>query len=152
MWKVGFLSAIAMIAVAACPIEGGDIIGPAGGYVFYDKGSYSDGWRYLECAPKDVGRDVDWDEAQKLCDDYSFGGYDDWFLPNKAELNFLYENINRLAAAFEVGSYNAYWSATEEGKKAWCQYFGSAETKLMDKHLAGVSSLEKVHARAIHRF
>lgn len=23
-------------------------IGPAGGYIFYDKGSYSDGWRYLE--------------------------------------------------------------------------------------------------------
>jgi len=26
-------------------------IGPAGGYIFYDKGSYSDGWRYLEAAP-----------------------------------------------------------------------------------------------------
>ena len=26
-------------------------IGPAGGLIFYDKGSYSDGWRYLEAAP-----------------------------------------------------------------------------------------------------
>jgi len=26
--------------------------GPAGGYIFYDKGSYSDGWRYLEAAPE----------------------------------------------------------------------------------------------------
>ena len=26
-------------------------IGPAGGYISYDKGSYSDGWRYLEAAP-----------------------------------------------------------------------------------------------------
>ncbi len=26
-------------------------LGPSGGYVFYDKGSYSDGWRYLEAAP-----------------------------------------------------------------------------------------------------
>ena len=26
-------------------------IGPAGGYIFYDKGSSSDGWRYLEAAP-----------------------------------------------------------------------------------------------------
>jgi len=27
-------------------------VGPAGGNVFYDKGSYSDGWRYLEAGPK----------------------------------------------------------------------------------------------------
>lgn len=27
--------------------------GPAGGWIFYDKGSYSDGWRYLEAAPID---------------------------------------------------------------------------------------------------
>jgi len=26
-------------------------VGPAGGYIFYDKGNYSDGWRYLEAAP-----------------------------------------------------------------------------------------------------
>ena len=26
-------------------------IGPAGGYVFYDKGAFYDGWRYLEAAP-----------------------------------------------------------------------------------------------------
>jgi len=26
-------------------------IGPAGGYIFYDKGNYTDNWRYLEAAP-----------------------------------------------------------------------------------------------------
>jgi hypothetical protein len=31
------------------PYAIGDI-GPAGGWIFYDKGSYSDGWRYLEAA------------------------------------------------------------------------------------------------------
>jgi uncharacterized repeat protein (TIGR02543 family) len=30
--------------------------GPAGGLIFYDKGSYSSGWRYLEAAPVDQGK------------------------------------------------------------------------------------------------
>lgn len=29
--------------------------GPADGLVFYDKGYYSDGWRFLEAAPEDIG-------------------------------------------------------------------------------------------------
>ena len=35
-------------------------IGPAGGYIFYDKGSFSDGWRYLEAAPSDQSTDAPW--------------------------------------------------------------------------------------------
>jgi hypothetical protein len=35
-------------------------VGPAGGWVFYDKGSYSDGWRYLEAAPASVEIIVKW--------------------------------------------------------------------------------------------
>lgn len=29
-------------------------VGPAGGIIFYDKGEYSNGWRYLEAAPADL--------------------------------------------------------------------------------------------------
>lgn len=34
--------------------------GPAGGLVFYDKGSYSEGWRYLEVAPIATERPLNW--------------------------------------------------------------------------------------------
>ena len=34
--------------------------GPAGGIVFYDKGNESDGWRYLEAAPKELEMKLGW--------------------------------------------------------------------------------------------
>lgn len=33
--------------------------GPAGGWIIYDNGDYSEGWRYMEAAPEDI-EDIQW--------------------------------------------------------------------------------------------
>ena len=84
--------AVILIAVlfCTCALEGVNVIGPAGGFVFYDKGNYSDGWRYLECSPINAGQvdnqPYDFARIQKICDDFVYNGYDDWRLPNDNEL------------------------------------------------------------------
>ncbi len=35
-------------------------IGPTGGYIFYAKSSYTNGWRYLEAAPADLPERINW--------------------------------------------------------------------------------------------
>ena len=58
--------------------------------------------------------------AAQLCNDLTEGGYDDWFLPSKDELNKLY--INKVA----IGGFAdyAYWSSSEySAHTAWSQNF-----------------------------
>jgi hypothetical protein len=113
--------------------------GPAGGLVFYDKGFYSDGWRYLEAAPSDYPRKLSTNneltgpetssavgggegntyllvnirspsDAAKVCYDAVTGGFDDWFLPSLDELHLMFANLH-LAG---LGNFqkSLYWSST----------------------------------------
>jgi len=59
--------------------------------------------------------------AALICANYSSGGFSDWYLPSKAELNLLFKK-----RAFVSGlSGSNYWSSSEVSKgKAWDQEFG----------------------------
>jgi hypothetical protein len=60
--------------------------------------------------------------AARVCGDLVLGGYSDWYLPSKDELNKLY--INKVAVGGFAGSY--YWSSTEGSNNvAWGQYFSN---------------------------
>jgi hypothetical protein len=112
-------------------------VGPAGGFVFYDKGNNSNGWRYLEAAPNfhsgpnvgvgcyctnilntsnNVGsgfqNSLNWKNNGCLTflNTYSFGGYNNWFLPSKDELNLMYLNLKQN----NVGNFqnSPYWTSS----------------------------------------
>jgi hypothetical protein len=59
--------------------------------------------------------------AARLCGDLVEGGYSDWYLPSKDELNALY--TNRVAiGGFTEGE--PFWTSTEYNDlSAWYQYF-----------------------------
>ena len=111
--------------------------GPGGGYLFYDKGAYSNGWRYMECAPTDQSAGVVYGVpgsgstnsdigtgaentitivglvgsgayAARICHDLSLGGYDDWFLPS-------YEEMKQMRGLYTAGigdfTTNEYWTS-----------------------------------------
>jgi hypothetical protein len=66
--------------------------------------------------------------AAQLCANYQGGGYGDWYLPSKAELNLMYLNIGQGAPPpfTNVGGFSNvnYWSSTEIGSvTAWAQSF-----------------------------
>jgi hypothetical protein len=167
--------------------------GPAGGIVFYDKGSNTGGWRYLEAAPRDLPNELEWgpyvnvsgtntgigigtgkENTQKIvsflrnrgetnkaaqgADAYSYGGYDDRFLPSKDELNLLYVNLKQKGLGnFEGHPVYAvyYWSSSEASDEipswfsysAWCQDFSHG----MQVFTSSVTS-SKYFVRAVRAF
>ena len=58
--------------------------------------------------------------AAVYCDSLSYGGFTDWFLPSKDELNQMH--LNKTAIGVSLGY---YWSSSESGVLAWYQYFNN---------------------------
>ncbi|MEI6389298.1 MAG: DUF1566 domain-containing protein, partial [Spirochaetota bacterium] len=127
--------------------------GPAGGIIFYDKGSASGGWRYLEAAPEDQSTGIQWyngnnlniststaigsgksntdaiiaaqgsgNYAATLCRNLLIGGFSDWFLPSKDELNLMYTNLKKASLGGFSGAW--LWSSSQYNDyDAWGQDF-----------------------------
>lgn len=111
-----------------------------GGIIVY---ADTNGLHGLVCSISDLGIG-DWNSAKQLCDNYNEGGFSDWRLPNKNELNFIYLLLHRR----KIGGFasNYYWSSTEEDDNdAWIQYFNSGNQ-------ASYSKASKDKVRAVRAF
>lgn len=71
-----------------------------------------------------------WTTAVSACEALTYAGYDDWYLPNKSELNAMYINKS------EIGGFSStrYWSSTEYlSDYAWEQGFYNGNQNFYSK-------------------
>jgi hypothetical protein len=83
--------------------------------------------------------------AAKICYDLNEGGYSDWYLPSRYELDLMWHNLadsdgdgtnSGPADPNNTGGFAAdwYWSSTEfDGSNAWGQYFSDGDQYDNDK-------------------
>ena len=50
--------------------------------------------------------------AAQIANSYRGGGYDDWYLPSRSELNLMFKNKD-IIGGFNLSLNNKYWSSTE---------------------------------------
>ncbi len=66
--------------------------------------------------------------AAKVAYDYNGGGYSDWFLPSKSELDLMYQNLHKNELGGFLEGYYAYWSSSEYNQRLACyQSFSSGD-------------------------
>jgi hypothetical protein len=81
--------------------------------------------------------------AAQLCGDLVLGGYSDWYLPSKNELNQLYINQDLIGGFAN----NYYWSSTEvDSNDAWEQNFANGN------QIANFVKGTNLYVRAVRSF
>jgi hypothetical protein len=84
--------------------------------------------------------------AADICANLTLGGYSDWFLPSKDELNEMY--INLYLQGFGGFSNYGYWSSTESHKNnAWWQFFSNGSQNRDSKEVEN-----GIYVRAVRAF
>jgi hypothetical protein len=147
--------------------------GPGGGIIFYDKGSYSSGWRYLEAAASDQSTGAVWcsisstlfgasgtaigtgktnttaaaactSGAIKIAKSYTGGGFTDWFLPSLNEVNQMY--VQRAVLGIGNTASDNYWTSSETSDvNAYLMQFSNTAQLTSSKN-------NTMHVRAVRQF
>ena len=118
---VGFAKTL----IKRLPLEIGGI-GPGGGLIFYIEGN-----KALECS--ELLGEANWEGAKRMCSEYRGGGYSDWYLPTKEELNWIYNNLRREG---KITGDTWYWSSSSNSTYiAWGQYFNDGYQSNHHKNL-----------------
>jgi hypothetical protein len=94
-------------------------------------------------------------KAAQLCANLNFGGYNDWFLPSRDELDLIYKNlIHRNLGSFKTAQDRAnqthvYWSSSQYNNYVtWNQYFNDG----FQNYATSLGKSDTFSVRAIRSF
>lgn len=89
-----------------------------GGIVFDVDDSGEHGWVATET---DQATEATWHEALEICSELEDGGYRDWVLPSKIQIDTMIRNLLKNGLSEFRGIW--YWSSTEyDNDKAWGEF------------------------------
>jgi hypothetical protein len=110
--------------------------GPGGGFIFY-----AEGGMYMECSMM-LG-EYTWTDAINAAKNYKGGGFTDWRLPSKGELDMIYKNLRKKNLA-GLGD-DWYWSSSQgNNNDAWVERFSDGNQGNDGKY--GTGSVRAVRA------
>jgi hypothetical protein len=118
LWMMLLFTGLSMVSVSAVSFAVSIGQRYQGGIVFYVDESRQHG---LVAATRELPGQYDWQGAKDAGERFVHGGFSDWYLPGKWELNELYKHKSAVGG-FASG---VYWSSTENGAYvAGVQFFG----------------------------
>ncbi|MCX5847221.1 MAG: DUF1566 domain-containing protein [Deltaproteobacteria bacterium] len=104
-----------------------------GRFIAYNDGTVLDTRTNLMWAAKDNGGNISWVDAKRYCENYQGGGYTDWRMPTKDELDTLYDEDTNYTILFFYGIHMprfirltmcGVWASETRGYKAYYILFG----------------------------
>ena len=98
--------------------------GPGGGIVFFAE----DG-QYKECS-EELGI-LNWHDASRIAKRHKGGDLADWRLPDKDELDLMYQNLHKEGLNDFAKAW--YWSSSQDGNDAWHQNFNNGNQRIFSK-------------------
>jgi len=158
MKKTLFILIPVIILFCACALEVGNIVGPAGGYIFLDrgKGSYDTlGYRYLECSPINAGiiENFETKNSFQIQEDInkamtklnSESKFNNWELPDNETLRMMLQSFR--------------WELTRFGEKRYQYisseldvYRGTTENTILSEQDKIAYPVGNVYIRPIRKF
>jgi TolB-like protein len=116
--------------------------GPGGGTIFF-----AEGGTYMECSGE-LGQ-INWNQAVAIASNYRGGGFTNWHLPDRRELDLMYKNLKQKNLGDLKNEF--YWSSAQRERDgiydwAWCQYFWDGDIN------DGSKVYDNLYVRAVRSF